>query len=112
MKVFVVSTDNRNPDDFNTWVVGVFNDLEDAENAAVRSIKIPCKNNPFMKNFRIIGAWETAKGAFDSPNITHFMVSWEMDGKNGKHEGVDVFEIQEVEIGAVYDEDLKEIKGN
>lgn len=106
MEVFVVSTDNRNPDDFETWVVGVFKSLVDAEDAAVRSIEIPCSKNQFMKNFRIVKSWES----FSDSNITDFKVSWEMDGKNGKHTGVDVFMIQEVEIGVMYDEDLKEIK--
>lgn len=110
MTVFVVSTDNRNPDDYETWAVGVFRSLEDAEDAAIRSIEIPCSKNQFMKNFRIVKAWEAAKSSFDSPNITHFIVSWEMDGKNGTREGIDKFEIQEVEIGAVYNEYLEEIK--
>lgn len=106
MKIFVVSTDNRNPDDYETWVVGAFNSLEDAENAAIRSIEIPCSKNAFMKNFRIVKSWES----FSDAIFTDFKVSWEMDGKNGKHTGVDVFRIQEVEIGAMYDENLKEIK--
>lgn len=108
MKVFVVSTDNRDPDDFETWVVGAFNSMKDAKDAAIRSIEIPCSKNQSMKNFRIVKARES----FSDPTLTDFMVSWEMDGKNGKHVGVDVFMIQEVEIGAIYDEDLKEIEEN
>lgn len=108
MTVFVVSTDNRNPDDFETWVVGVFKSLGDAKDAAVRSIEIPCSKNQFMKNFRIVKCWES----FSDPTITDFKVSWEMDGKNGKHTGVDVFRIQKVEIGAMYNEDMEKIKEN
>lgn len=106
MTVFVVSTDNRNPDDFETWVVGVFKSLVEAEEGAIRSIEIPCSKNQFMKNFRIVKSWES----FSDPTFTDFKVSWEMDGKNGKHTGVDVFMIQKVEMGAMYDEYLKEIK--
>lgn len=106
MKMFIVSTDNRNPDDFETWVVGAFNSLEDAKNAAIRSVEIPCSKNQFMKNFRIVKCWES----FSNPTFTDFKVSWEMDGKNGKQEGVDVFKIQKVEIGAMYDEYMEEIK--
>lgn len=108
MKIFIVSTDNRNPDDFETWVVGAFNSLEDAKNAAIRSVEIPCSKNQFMKNFKIRKTWVSSTDS----NITDFNVSWEMDGKNGKHSGVDVFMIQEVEIGAIYDDNLKEIKEN
>lgn len=106
MKMFIVSTDNRNPDDFETWVVGAFNSLEDAKNAAIRSVEIPCSKNQFIKNFKIVKSWES----FSDPTFTDFKVSWEMDGKNGKHTGVDVFRIQTVETGAIYDEDMKEIK--
>lgn len=109
MKIFIVSTDNRNPDDFETWVVGAFKSLEDAKNAAIRSVEIPCSKNPFMKNFKILKTWESST---DDSNVTDFRVKWEMDGKNDKHVGVDVFMIDEIEIGAIYDDNLKKIEEN
>lgn len=52
MKMFIVSTDNRNPDDFETWVVGAFNSLEDAKNAAIRSVETGAIYDEDMKEIK------------------------------------------------------------
>ena len=57
-------------------------------------------------NFRVVKAWES----FSNATFTNFEVNWERNDKNGKHTGMESFLIQKVKIGAIYDENMEEIK--